>query len=69
MHVEETELSAFVNAVKEMFGSEQARPAAEDWFDESEADGQPVSIDQSRLASGHDRGIGSIGRSAERLIG
>lgn len=25
MHVEESELSAFVNAVKEMFGSEQAR--------------------------------------------
>ncbi|MGA7504236.1 MAG: hypothetical protein WA252_01380 [Candidatus Sulfotelmatobacter sp.] len=32
-------------------------------------DGQPASIDQPRLASGHDRGIGSIGRSAERQIG
>jgi len=36
MHVEESELSAFVNAVREMFGSEQARLAAEGWLDESE---------------------------------
>jgi len=36
MHMEESELSAFVNAVKEMLGSEQARLAAEEWLDESE---------------------------------
>jgi hypothetical protein len=36
MHMEESELSAFVSVVKEMFGSEQARLAAEDWLDESE---------------------------------
>ena len=36
MHAEESELSVFVNAVKEMFGSEQARLAARDWLDESE---------------------------------
>ncbi|MGD0211878.1 MAG: hypothetical protein ABSB87_01520 [Terriglobales bacterium] len=36
MHMEESELSAFVSAVKEMFGSEQARLAAEAWLEESE---------------------------------
>ena len=36
MHVEESELSAFVNAVKGLFGSAQARLAAQDWLDESE---------------------------------
>ncbi|MGB8063552.1 MAG: alpha/beta fold hydrolase [Candidatus Sulfotelmatobacter sp.] len=36
VHVEECELSAFVSAVREMFGSEQARLAAEDWLHESE---------------------------------
>jgi hypothetical protein len=36
MHVEESELSTFINAVKEMLGSEQARLAAEDWLDEAE---------------------------------
>jgi enamine deaminase RidA (YjgF/YER057c/UK114 family) len=36
MHVEESELSTFINAVKQMLGSEQARLAAEDWLDEAE---------------------------------
>lgn len=36
MHMEESELSAFVSSVKEMLGSEQARFAAQDWLDESE---------------------------------
>jgi hypothetical protein len=32
----ERELAAFTGAVKELFGPEQARLAAEDWLDESE---------------------------------
>ena len=36
MHREESELSAFIGAVTELFGPEQARLSAEDWLDESE---------------------------------
>lgn len=36
MHMEESELSAFINAVTELFGPEQARLSAEDWLEESE---------------------------------
>ena len=32
----ERELSAFIRAVTELFGPEQARLSAEDWLDESE---------------------------------
>lgn len=32
----ERELSAFVNAVTQLFGSDQAKLSAEDWLDESE---------------------------------
>lgn len=32
----ERELSAFIAAVSELFGAEEARASAEDWFDESE---------------------------------
>jgi len=36
MHVAEREISAFVGAVTQLFGPEQARLAAEDWLEESE---------------------------------
>ena len=36
INMAERELSAFIRAVKELFGPEQARLAAEDWLDESE---------------------------------
>ena len=36
MHREESELSAFIGAVTELFGPKQARLSAEDWLDESE---------------------------------
>ena len=36
MHLAERELSAFINAVTELFGAEQARLSAEDWLDEAE---------------------------------
>jgi hypothetical protein len=37
----ERELSAFISAVAELFGQEQARLAAEDWLDESESMDSP----------------------------
>ena len=36
MHLAERELSAFIAAVAELSGPEQARLSAEDWLDESE---------------------------------
>jgi len=33
-HIAERELAAFLEAVKKLFGAEQARLAAEDWLDE-----------------------------------
>ena len=35
-HLAERELSAFIAAVAELFGADQARMSAEDWLDESE---------------------------------
>jgi plasmid stabilization system protein ParE len=43
------ELSAFIRAVTELFGPEQARLAAEDWLDESE-----LLMDRPALASNRD---------------
>jgi hypothetical protein len=36
MHLAEHELLAFIAAVEELFGADQARMSAEDWLDESE---------------------------------
>jgi len=36
INMAERELSAFIRAVTELFGPEQARPSTEDWLDESE---------------------------------
>ena len=36
MHMAEGELSAFLRAVKELYGPEQATLSAEDWLDEAE---------------------------------
>ena len=36
IHLAEHELSAFVAAVSELFGAEEARVSAEDWLEESE---------------------------------
>jgi hypothetical protein len=35
MHLAERELSAFIAAVAELFGADQARMSAEDWLDEA----------------------------------
>jgi hypothetical protein len=46
----ERELSAFFNAVSEVFGAEQAEISAEDWLQEViEIDGLPASIREWRL--------------------
>ena len=36
MHLAERELSAFIAAVAELFGADQAKMSVEDWLDESE---------------------------------
>jgi hypothetical protein len=44
MHLAEREFAAFIGAVKELFGPEQALLSADDWLDESELmDGAPRS--------------------------
>ena len=46
----ERELSAFFNAVKEVFGPEQAERSVEDWLHElNESEGLPASTRQWRL--------------------
>ncbi len=48
MHVAERELSAFVSAVTELFGPDQAKLSAEDWLDESELlDSPPRSVSRN----------------------
>jgi hypothetical protein len=41
MHIAERELSAFISAVTESVGPEQARLSAEDWLEESESIDSP----------------------------
>lgn len=52
MHRAERELAAFISAVTELFGLEQARLSAEDWLDESESIDSP-----SRSTSGDWRAV------------
>jgi hypothetical protein len=50
MTVVERELSAFFNAITQLFGSEQAELSAEDWLHELiEIDGLPASTREWRL--------------------
>ena len=50
MAMSERELSAFFNAVIELFGSEQAEASTEDWLQELiEIDGLPASAREWRL--------------------
>jgi hypothetical protein len=41
MHLAERELAAFIGAVEELFGPEQAALSADDWLDESELMDRP----------------------------
>lgn len=48
VHMAERELSAFIRAVTQLYGSEEARLAAEDWLDESELmDSPPLSTNRN----------------------
>ncbi|HVM92331.1 MAG TPA: hypothetical protein VMT67_05935 [Terriglobales bacterium] len=47
IHLAERELAAFVKAVREMFGPEQAQASTEDWLEEAElADEPPRSFER-----------------------
>jgi hypothetical protein len=60
----ERELAAFMRAVAEMFGSEQARLAAEDWLNEAELiDSPPRSTNREWRAVT----VGGAARLASRL--
>ena len=64
MHLAESELSAFIGAVTELFGPVQARLSAEDWLAESErADGPP----RSTRRDWRDVTIAASARLANRL--
>jgi hypothetical protein len=58
VHVEDGELSAFLNAVKKTFGAEQAGLAAKDWLDESDI------MDSPPRATGRDWRAITIAASA-----
>ena len=42
VHIAERELSAFIRAVTQLFGPEEAKLSAEDWLDESELMDSPT---------------------------
>ena len=67
----ERELSAFFNAVNQLFGSEQAELSAEDWLREMiETEGLPTSVREWRLitakaSSRLPSGVNASSRSTE----
>jgi hypothetical protein len=64
IHMAEGELSAFISAVTQLFGPEQARLSVEDWLDESESmDRPPLSTSQNWRAVT----IAASARMANRL--
>jgi hypothetical protein len=64
MDVAERELSAFIGAVTQLFGPEQAKLAAQDWLDEAElTDSPPRSTSRNWRAVT----MGASGRLADRL--
>jgi hypothetical protein len=71
MTMAERELSAFFNAVTQLFGSEQAELSAEDWLQELiEIDGLPTSTREWRLitakvSTGLSRGVNTSSLSTE----
>ena len=65
-HMADIELSAFLFAVKQAFGAEQAMLSAKDWLDESELmDSPPLSIDRNWRAVM----IAASARLANRMCG
>jgi hypothetical protein len=71
MTMAERELSAFFNAVTQLFGSEQAELSAEDWLHELiEIDALPTSAREWRLITAKastriSRGVNASSRSTE----
>ncbi len=48
MHIAERELSAFIRAVTQLFGPEEAKFSAEDWLDEMEVmDSRPLATSRN----------------------
>ena len=48
MHIAERELSAFILAVRQLFGAEEAKLSTEDWLEESDlVDSPPLSTGQN----------------------
>jgi hypothetical protein len=64
MQIEECELSAFVRAVTELYGPEQARIAEKDWLDESDLLDDPP---RSEIRDWHSVTIAASARLANRL--
>src|SRR5882762_5080245 len=64
----EHELSAFISAVKELFGPDQAQLSAVDWLDELGLMDIPPGSTKPRLAGGHDRCRCATCKSTERRI-
>jgi hypothetical protein len=65
MEIAERELSAFIRAVTELFGPEEAKLSAEDWLDESELiDSPPRSTRRNWRAVT----IAASARLANRLV-
>ncbi len=71
MTMAERELSAFFNAVTDLFGSEQAKISAEEWLQELiEIDGLPASAREwrsitARVSTRLPRGVNASSRSTE----
>ena len=64
MQIEECELSAFVRAVTELYGPEQARISERDWLDESDLLDDPP---RSEVRDWHSVTIAASARLADRL--
>ena len=69
MIIEEPELRAFIRAVTELFGPEQARIAAEDSVDEMELVDTITWTDQARSGLGLDSCLGPACKAAEYRCG
>jgi hypothetical protein len=65
MVMAERELGAFIRAVTDLFGPEQARLAAEDWVEELELMDALPGPGQARLGIGHHRCLGPACKAAE----
>ncbi|MGD0471122.1 MAG: hypothetical protein ABSA54_22330 [Terriglobales bacterium] len=64
MHMAERELSAFISAVTQLFGPEEAKLSVEDWLDESElVDSPPRSTSRDWRAVS----VAASARLAKRL--